>query len=184
MNTFNSITTRRSIGIVKDEPVPKEMIEKILTAGASAPSHYRTEPWRFFVLTGDSRLRLGEVLAEIASSNPNSLSNPGRAKKMPLRAPVIIAVAAVHSDRKNVLIKEEYAAVCCAVQNMLLTAHDLGLGAIWRTGAAAYHPKVKDFFKLPQSSEMVAFLYIGYPENEAKDVKKNSYETYTVWMET
>jgi nitroreductase len=173
--------------VVKGDPVPKEMIEKVLKAGACAPSHYRTEPWRFFVMTGNSRSRLGEVFAEIAltdvTTETDSVAKADRARNMPLRAPVLIAVAAVHSDRKNVIKKEEYAAVCSAVQNMLLTAHDLGLGAMWRTGAAAYHQKVKEFFNLPENSEMVGFIYIGYPDMQVKTLERSSYETHTVWME-
>ena len=61
MDVMTAIKTRRSIGKVKSEPVPKEMIEMILEAGTWAPCHHQTEPWRFFVLTGDARNGLGET---------------------------------------------------------------------------------------------------------------------------
>lgn len=69
METFEAIINRRSIGKVKDDPVPKTFIEKMLKAATYAPNHYRTEPWRFFVLTGDSRKKLGEVLEGITRAD-------------------------------------------------------------------------------------------------------------------
>jgi nitroreductase len=189
LDTFDAIKTRRSIGKVKDIPVPKELIEKILEAGTYAPSHYRTEPWRFFVIRGDSRKKLGEVLEEITRAESADLPQDEldrkaeKARNNPLRAPVIIAVAVEPSDKKNVMVKEEYAAVSSAIQNMLLTVHVLGLGAIWRTGAVAYHPKVKNFFGLSANGEMAGFIYIGFPDMEPKTVKRTGYESYTVWMD-
>ena len=79
---------------------------------------------------------------ENADDTPESLiSKLERQKKNPLRAPVIIAVGIEPSDKNNVLVAEEYAAVNSAIQNMLLAAHSLGLGAVWRTGKITYHDK-------------------------------------------
>lgn len=134
VDILDAIKTRRSIGLVSDEPVSKELINKILEAGTWAPSHYRTEPWKFFVLTGDSRLRLGKTLAKIEEKNmddPSSESNQKKLAKVhekPLRAPLIIAVAVEPRDNPKAIIQEEYGAVYAAIQNMLLAAHGLGLG--------------------------------------------------------
>jgi nitroreductase len=188
MDVFEAIKTRRSIGKVKDSPVPYDLIEKILEAGTYAPNHYRTEPWRFFILSGNSRNKLGTVLEDItridnADLESEELDRKGeKARNNPFRAPVIIAVGVEPSEKKNVMDKEEYAAVCCAVQNMLLAAHAMGLGAIWRTGAVTYHSKVKDFFGLTSKGEMVGFIYLGYPELTPKPVKKTGFENFTVWM--
>lgn len=188
MDVIDAIKTRRSIGKVKDDPVPSDCIEKILEAGTYAPNHYRTEPWRFFVISGDSRKKLGAVLEEIARIENTDLEpdewnkRAEKARNNPLRAPVIIAVGVDPSDKKNVIVKEEYAAVCSAIQNMLLTAHSLGLGAIWRTGAVAYHDRVKKFFGLTPKGEMAGFIYIGYSDLTTKAVKKTSFENFTEWM--
>ena len=52
MDVLTGIKTRRSIGKVKSDPVPKEMIETILEAGTWAPCHHQTEPWRFLCVNG------------------------------------------------------------------------------------------------------------------------------------
>lgn len=188
MDVLDAIKTRRSIGKVKDDPVPSDCIEKILEAGTYAPNHYRTEPWRFFVISGDSRKRLGAVLEETtrkdyADLNADELERKAeKARNNPLRAPVIIAVGVEPGDKKNVIMKEEYAAVCSAIQNMLLASHSLGFGAIWRTGAVTYHDKIKEFFGLTPKGEMAGFIYIGYPDLTPKTVKKSGFENFTVWM--
>ncbi|KQU23319.1 nitroreductase [Bacillus sp. Leaf13] len=189
METIEAIKTRRSIGVVKQDPVPKELIEQIIEAGTYAPNHHRTEPWRFFVLTGEGRNKLGQVFEEItrienADDTPESLiSKVERQKKNPLRAPVIIAVGIEPSDKNNVLVSEEYAAVNSAVQNMLLAAHSLGLGAVWRTGKITYNTKVREFFNLSLKGEILAFIYLGYPDMEPKPAKKTPIDELTTWID-
>jgi nitroreductase len=188
METMEAILSRKSIGLVKDLPVPRDLIEQILHAGTYAPNHYRTEPWRFYVLEGGARLRLGHVFEEITKSELDdltssaSLSKLDRLKKLPLRAPVIISVAVEPQKGKNIVQIEEYAAVHCAVQNMLLTAHSLGLGAIWRTGPLCYHEKTKNFFGLSNEGDLVAFIYLGYPDTAPPTVKKTSFKNLTKWL--
>ena len=100
----------------------------------------------------------------------------------PLRAPVIIAVAVEPTDNSKVFIQEEFAAVHSAVQNMLLAVHSLGLGAVWRTGGICYAPEVKQHFGLTGKSELVGFLYIGYPDMK-KEGKRKHFSEVTKWME-
>jgi nitroreductase len=188
MDVLTAIKTRRSIPLVKEDAVPKELIEKILEAGTWAPCHYRTEPWQFYVLAGNGRKKLGEALADIATEGVEDKVEAEnkriKAEQKPFRAPVIIAVAAKPIINEKVIVKEEFAAVSSAIQNMLLAAHALGLGAIWRTGKPAYHPRMKQLFSLQGHEEIVGFIYIGYPnvKKELK-VKRIPYPQKTVWME-
>lgn len=190
MDIFTAIKTRRSIVAVKPDPVPTEMIEKILEAGTWAPCHYRTEPWRFFVLTGEARNRLGETIAAYAKKTIDDLESEegkqklAREEQKPLRAPVIIAVAAEPVvENKRVLVNEEFAAVHAAVQNMLLAAHAQGLGAIWRTGKVCYSTEVKELFGLTGQSEMVGFIYVGYPDMEKEGRRKKGLSEVTKWLD-
>ena len=65
MDVLEAIQTRHSLGKVKPDAVSREIVEKLLSAAVQAPSHYNVRPWRFVVLTGDGRKRLGDVLAEV-----------------------------------------------------------------------------------------------------------------------
>lgn len=170
LDALDAILTRRSAGVVQADQTPRdEDIDRILLAGTRAPNHHRTEPWRFFVLKGEGRRRLGAVLADIALDGAQEATSEvarevrDRAMAKAFRAPVIITVAVVPSDSERVEWVEEVAAGAAAAQNMLLAAHALGYGAIWRTGQQAYHAKMKQLFGLPETGQVVGFIYLGYP---------------------
>ena len=188
MDALEAIKTRRSVGLVSDKAVPKELIEEILEAGTWAPSHFKTEPWRFTVLTGSGRKLLGDLLADIAEGemeNPKTESNQKKLEKQkqkPFRAPLIIAAAVEPSDNPKVILSEEYAAVNAAIQNMLLAVHALGLGAIWRTGKPCYDMRMKKLFHLSDKGELLGFIYIGYPTKEISQGKREHYNKKTAWI--
>jgi nitroreductase len=73
-------------------------------------------------------------------------------------------------------------ATAAACQNLLLAAHDLGLAAKWRTGDPAFDPQVKQFLGFEPDQHLIAFLYIGYPEQESDPIERTSFEDRTVWM--
>jgi nitroreductase len=83
----------------------------------------------------------------------------------------------------KVIELENYSAASAACENILLTAHGLGLGAIWRTGDWARDAKVKEFFGLAADQYIVGFIYIGYPETAGEPAPRPSFEDRTVWME-
>ena len=191
MNITEAIQTRRSIKIFKDiEPVSKEVVEQLLQAAIMAPNHHHTEPWKFFVLQGDGRLPLSRVLAEWAKTrvdDPESEAGQKRIKKIsgkPLIAPTAIVVAlSPKQDSKKAIYIEDVSAVSAAVQNILLEAHGLGLGAIWKSGPAYYAAPVKNYFKLTDEEEILGVIFVG-----ESDMKKNPepkripFEEKTVWI--
>ena len=185
MEVFEAIHARQSIGQVKPDPVSRELIEKILSAAVQAPNHYKVRPWRFVVLTGAGRERLGEAMAQSTKIAKPEASEEELQKdrEKPLRAPVVIAVAV---DKPGVTKAKEIENVCAAAaatQNMLLTAHALGLVAIWRTGPSATDPAIKQFFDWEADQHLIGFVYLGYPQSELTPPARPSFEDRTVWME-
>ena len=68
MDVFEAIHNRQSAAKIKaDQPVSRDLIEKLLSAAVQAPNHHKVRPWRFVVVSGDSRQNYGEVLATCAS---------------------------------------------------------------------------------------------------------------------
>src|SRR5215475_4887858 len=147
MDVFEAIHNRHSQKKVKQDPVPRAMIEKLLDAAVQAPNHYKVRPWRFVVLTGDARERLGEVMsASLRERQPDFPQEAfDKARATPLQAPVVIAVGVDKPSEAKVLDIENICAVATACQNILLAAYALGLGAKWRTGEWARDEKVKKF---------------------------------------
>ena len=190
MDVIRAIETRRSIGRVKQEPVPRELIERILESGVHAPNHRITEPWRFHVFSGKGRGELARVRAEIArlqaeaegESEEMAAGRISRERKKAFRAPVVIAVIS-EAGRDEVETLENYAACAAAVQNMQLTAHALGLAAMWRTGPIVYHQEMRRFFGLKENDRIVAHVYLGYPDMGVRPRRREPANEKTVWHE-
>src|ERR1044072_1039473 len=125
MDVFEAIHNRHSQGKVKPDPVPRELIEKLLDAAAQAPNHYKVRPWRFVVLTGEGLRKLGDVRA--ASQHERHPEFPresfDKCRSLPLRAPLVMAVAVDKPSEVKVLEIENVAAAAAATQNLLLAAH-------------------------------------------------------------
>ena len=190
MEVNQAIETRRSVGQVKQDPVPREIVEKILESAVHAPNHRLTEPWRFHVFTGKGRGELARARAEVArilaeaegEEEEFAAGRISRERKKVFRAPVVIVVIS-KGGRDEVETLENYAACAAAVENMQLTAHSLGLGTIWRTGPVAYHPYMREFFGLENGDKIVAHLYLGYPDVTERSRRREPASTRTVWHE-
>ncbi len=189
METLAAIHTRQSIGKLKSDPVPRELIEKLLSAAVQAPNHYKVRPWRFVVMSGASRERLGEVMARAFLEKFPDLPPDAQAKALekerskPLRSPLLIAVAVDKPVESKVIEIENVCAAAAACQNLLLAAHDLGLAAKWRTGDPAFDPQVKQFLGFEPDQHLIAFLYIGYAEFDPEPVERPSFDDRTVWLD-
>lgn len=182
MDLLTGIETRASALKLTAPGPTREHIEQIIRAGVRAPDHGRLRPWRFVVLDGPARQKLGDAMAEMLrakmpQATPEQI-DAERAKVM--RAPTIIAVAARIRKGKIPEI-EQVAAVSAGVQNMFLTAHALGYGAMWKTGAAAYDANVKALLGLEPTDQIVAFLYLGTIANPGAPVPV-PIEAYVSWL--
>src|SRR5207247_4668154 len=138
-----------SIGKMTSERPTRKQIEQLLEADTHAPNHHKVQPWKFIVLAGNAREELGTVMAmslarrleETSSEKAQAILNKERNK--PLRSPVVIVVVAESPKQPKVMAIENIEATAAAVQNMLLTAEEMGLACMWRTGDGADEPHVK-----------------------------------------
>jgi nitroreductase len=185
MDVFEVIYNRHSQGKVKSDPLPRELIEKLLDAAVQAPNHYKVRPWRFVVLTGHGRNRLGDVMS--ASQQERHPEFPpesfDKCRSLPLRAPVVIAVGVDKPSEAKVLEIENICAAAAATQNLLLAAHAMGLGAKWRTSEWARDPLVKKFLGFEPDQHIIGFIYVGYPEFVPEPVSRTSFEDRTTWID-
>lgn len=185
---LEAILNRRSPAKFKPERPSREVIEQLLQAAIRAPNHYLNQPWRFFVITGDARKQLGNVFADLlARDMTNPMTPPmqatiDRERQKTLRAPVIICVATIRTPNQRALPIEDIEASAAAVENMLLAAPALGLGAYWRTGNAAYDAEVKAFFGLTPDDHITSFVYVGYPETLGPVTPRTGFEDKTTWL--
>lgn len=190
MDITEAIRGRRSLGRVKDTPVEREKIETMLESAVWAPNHHRTEPWKFFVLSGEGRKPLSRALREVARGrvdDPESAEGKKRIEKIskkPFAAPTVIVVALSPSDNPKAIYIEDVCAVAAATQNMLLTAHSLGLGAIWRSGPIYNTPQVKEHFGLLEDEEILGLVFVGEPDMTKNNVKRIPFDEKTSWIDS
>ena len=171
MDMLDAIHSRRSRGKMRPDAPPRDLIEQVLQAAVHAPNHHDTQPWRFFVLTNDARVRFGDALAEaltrrmaeMEQSKLDGLLLAERAK--PMRSPVLIVVGVRSEERDPMTRREDFQSASAALQNMLLAAESLGLAAIWRTGEGILDAGVKAHFGLQPEDEIASVLYLGYPDD-------------------
>ena len=163
MDVLTAINARASATRLAEPGPTPEQLTTILQAAIRAPDHGRLSPWRFVVLEGAKRMLLGDAMRELQRrQKPDaSVEDLDKAAQKVMRAPTIIVVAARTTAPSKVPAIERVVAVGAAVQNMFLAAHALGLGAMWKTGDAAYDGNVRSALGLEPSDQIVAFLYLG-----------------------
>lgn len=189
MDVSKAIRERRSLGKLKDTPVAREKIEQMLESAVWAPNHHLTEPWKFFVLSGEGRKPLSRVLKEVAHGRvqePDSEEGQKRIEKIsrkPFAAPTVIVVAMSPSDSPKAIYIEDICAVAAATQNMLLTAYELGLGAIWRSGPIYNTSQVKAHFDLREDEEILGLVFVGEPDMVKDNVKRIPFKEKTTWID-
>ena len=149
MQTLEAIRTRRSIRAFTDEPVLDEQIRTILAAAMNAPSARNQQSWEFIVI--DDRDILDEIPTHHASA------------KMCLMAPIAIAVCGNTLREQSPGFWQQDCAA--ATENMLLAAHDIGIGAVW-CGIYPREDRVKayrELLHLPDGIIPMALVVIGNP---------------------
>jgi nitroreductase len=162
--TIDLLLSRRS-GSAKAMTGPgpnEEELATILKAAARVPDHGKLFPWRFIIIEGDARARLGELLVECLKQtetvgSERATQEAGRF----LRAPVVVGV--VSRARGGIPIPEweqllSAGAVC---QTMLIAAHAMGYVANWLTEWYAYHPLVLERLGLKPGERIAGYIYIG-----------------------
>lgn len=168
MDLYEAIRTRRDTEAFSDERPPRDVIERLIEAATWAPSHRRTEPWRFTVLAGDARGAMGEAVARwLADSGEGGEGPQQAARNRLMRAPVVLVLSQVGSPDDPVRDQEDYAAASCALQNLLLAAQAEGLSAHTSTGVMVQYAGAKQYLGLEPHDRIVAYVYLGYPPADA-----------------
>jgi|TARA_B110000263_G_scaffold242226_1_gene247453 nitroreductase len=197
MDITNSHSINLQAGLLGRQSIPPRLMSEpapnvndvhdMLAAAVCAPDHGAIRPWRFHVIQGESRLKLGNIFAEaLKKREPQaSLESIHKEENRPLRAPLIIAVCAKIdiSRLDKIPAVEQIVSVGAACQNILLSAYDKGYGAIILTGINARDSYVKKEFGLEGPDEIVGFIYIGTNSNSITFEKNRpDYSNYmTEW---
>tara|TARA_R110000772_G_scaffold170081_3_gene281984 strand:+ start:802 stop:1347 length:546 start_codon:yes stop_codon:yes gene_type:complete len=176
MDALEALLTRTAAPRLTD-PVPsKEQLELIYKAALRAPDHGMLRSWRYLVVEGDARHKLGELFVE-AMQPPNEVLVQ-KLLNAPLRAPMIIIAVATIVEHPKIPAVEQIGSVAAAIQNMSVAIHALGFASIWRTGPPAFNSAVKLALGLKTTDEIVGLLYLGTAKVEDRPVPELNIDDY------
>jgi nitroreductase len=149
MDVFDCIVSRPAVRDFRPDPLPEEVVKKILHAGRQAHSQRNRQPWRFIVVQDRETLKR---IGAIASTGPYIAEAP-------------LAIALVIEGAKNPYIDAARAAEC-----LMLAAWGEGVGSCWVGGLD--RPQLKALLGIPEEAELVTVIPFGYPTAGEKNKKK------------
>jgi coenzyme F420-0:L-glutamate ligase / coenzyme F420-1:gamma-L-glutamate ligase len=194
---LDAIQQRRSIRQYRPDPVAREVIDRLLTAATWAPSAHNRQPWRFAVVQDSTRkqqlvqamgarlrrdLEADGVPAEVIAKDV------GRSSERMTSAPVLILVSLslvdmdVYPDPIRMHNEMMMAAQSTAMagQNLLLAAHEAGLGAVWMCAPLFCPDIVRAALELPDDWQPQGLIALGYPAQE-REKTRHPLEKSVLW---
>ena len=198
MTLIDIIHTRRSIRRYLDRPVPPALIDQLLEAATWAPSAHNRQPWRFVVIeTAAVKAQLADRMGERLKADRLRDGDPlevierdvQRSRTRIVSAPIVIVACLsmidmdhYPDDRRNTLERTlATQSVANAVQNLLLTAHDLGLGACWMCAPLFVPDIVRDVLNLPDDWDAQVMITLGYPADAGKSKGRADFKEKTIY---
>jgi len=192
---FDAMRTTRAMRRLKTDPVPDELIREIIEAGTWAPSGGDAQHWRFIVVKDPQikkqlQLRYRRAFEDLKQRFHAAPPPPGKTEAQKQRmlaardhltehfheAPVLIVCCLVGDSGSGV---GAGASIYPAVQNMLLAARALGLGATLTTRHLLYEKEVDEILGLPREAHTFAIIPIGYPLGRFGPVSRAPVEQVT-----
>jgi len=164
--TLKLLALRRSTPVAMlGEPGPSAAdLDALLRLAMRVPDHRKLEPWRVLIIEGDARKKLGDMFAAARHLREPDASEAALAeeRRLPLRAPVILAVisAPVHDPKKTPVWEQQLSsgALC---QTLLIAASAMGWAACWITETPAYDSHVQAALGMKPGEQIAGFIYLG-----------------------
>lgn len=188
MDAIHAITSRTSVRQFRSEPVPRNIIERLLECAVRAPNHKLTEPWRFVVLTGSARDQFAEIRARhrlkrfTDHAGPDAQAAAEKVRREARETPVyIVVMTAISAD--DITREDDYAAAMMAIANVMTAAQSLGLGTYLRTGGVMQDPALLQLAGVPQHFRVVGILSLGYPAEEETPRRRKPAAELTRWLD-
>jgi F420 biosynthesis protein FbiB-like protein len=191
------IQDRRSIRRFLPEPVPRALIERLLTAATWAPSAHNRQPWRFVVIeTLARKVELAQAMgarlrADLMADGVDPAlieADAARSYDRLTSAPVLILVCLTLADmdvypdhkRAHNEVVMTVQSVAMAGQNLLLAAHEAGLGACWMCAPLFCPDVVSAALSLPDDWQPQGLIALGYPA-QRREKARELLETRVLW---
>lgn len=159
------------------EIIPDAQVTEILALGDWAPTHGRTEPWRFFVYKGSSLKNFGKAHADLywqytAEDKRQEATHEKLEHNVDKASHLVIAVMK-RGENAKIPQLEEVAATSAAIQNVLLGATALGIASFWSTGGMTHSHALKEYLGLGADDIIMGLIFLGYTDEPEKEGIRN-----------
>jgi nitroreductase len=174
MSLAHLIRSRRSVHppAYNNKPIAAEDITAILEAARWAPTHKKTQPWRFVVIRSDARARLADAIGEAYTAHTEKFSEItfDKLRGNALKSQVAIAICMQRDPKESLPEWEEIAAVGMAVQNLWLASHEKNIGGYWSSPGVIAH--LGPFLQLEENQRCLGLFYMGYYDEAPRDSER------------
>ncbi|MEZ4987835.1 MAG: nitroreductase [Saprospiraceae bacterium] len=168
-----------------NQPIDKAIIEEMLENANWAPTHKKTEPWRFRVIRGEALKELAQAMGEAYTRiTPSEKFSEQAHKKFttnPTKPNTIIAIILKRDAEESLPLWEEEAALAMAVQNMWLTATAYGLGSFWSSPGVTKH--IGEFLQLEEGESCYGLFYLSHYHSPEVVRERGAIADKVKWME-
>ena len=156
------IRSRRTIHLFAPEPPPRATLLAALDLARWAPNHRLTEPWRFYLLGPATAEAVACLNAEIVAEKRGPKTAQAKRDRWLGMPGWLVVTARIAED--PLTTEENYAACCCAIQNLQLYLWSEGIGMKWGTGKVTRDPRFFDLLGIdPAEEKLVGLFWYGYP---------------------
>lgn len=171
LNLIELISERRTIHKFKESMRPLDKLKEAIDLARWAPNHHQTEPWYFYLLgdeTVNAVIELNTDITREEKGDDAANTKERRWRKMP--GWFVMTSTKSEDPIRN---QEDYAACCCAVQNLLLTLWNEDIGVKWSTGKVIRDKRFYDLLWIdPELETVVGMFWYGYAEETPKMTRK------------
>jgi nitroreductase len=197
---WEALYTQRAIRYFKPDPVPPDLLWKVIEAATRAPSGSNLQPWGFVIIQEPAaRRRIADQLRAVTASGARPSPAAGVSAEPADRSARLMMAGATHLmaqldsapvfivpclHRVRSPVREGLLAgssIFQAVQNLLLAARGLGLGAAMTTFQHRLEPEFSAWLQLPEETTPVALIPLGYPDADFGPVRRRPVEEVTFW---
>ena len=162
------LASRRTIPSANlSEPGPtRSEIDEILTLAVRTPDHGKLAPWRFLLIRGENRIKIGEQLLEIFADSNDGLDDAQREKELTRlsRAPVVVTVISTAMAHPKIPVWEQQMSAGAVCMNMLHASAAHGYSAQWLTEWFSFDARCRPIFGLAEEEQIAGFIHIGTPQ--------------------
>lgn len=181
------ISSRRTIKPqqMNGTAIEQDKIEELIQLADWAPTHGRTEPWRFYIWGGSKVATFCKDHADMKRAAQADFTDDAYEKLSAMgdKASHVIIAVMRRGDLPKVPALEEVAATAAAIQNLLLGAESLGIAVYWGTGGSVLQPEMKAYLGLREEDQVLGALYLGYSDEPAKEgMRKTPLSEKAIWM--